>query len=66
METPAPPRFEHGLRDGIEIGPVGPQDYVTRYWLDLANNEAASHLQRIAAVILLFQQGVKIKVVLDG
>lgn len=51
-------RFQHELREGIEVAPhagVLPAD--TAYWLALANNPRATQLQRVSAVIILFQTG---------
>jgi hypothetical protein len=57
------PKFGYELREGLTIEPPpGATDQVTQYWLDLANNEGATQLQRVAAFILLLQQGVKVVV----
>lgn len=58
------PKFSYEtVGETTQVGEVRdrPGTTVIAYYLKLANDKSLSHLQRVAALIVLFQMGVNVK-----
>jgi hypothetical protein len=53
-EVALPEGLEVALRPGIEL--------TIKYWLGQVNDKKLTHLQRVSALIVLFQLGVNVRI----